>query len=187
MSPVITVGGLHGTGKTTYARELSEALGLRHISAGEIFRELADIRGMTLDELNRTAQTESAIDREVDERIGNEASKGNVVLDGQLTAWMAKDKADLKILLISPKEIRLNRIAMRDGLSLEEAEKRTLGREETEKERYKRYYGIDVSDPSIYDLIVDTNLYPLEEIKKILKNINFFNVSKHVIILIIIL
>jgi cytidylate kinase len=30
---------------------------------------------------------------------------------------------------------------------------------------------MDISDPSIYDLIVDTNLYPLEEMTKILKKI----------------
>jgi cytidylate kinase len=84
---------------------------------------------------------------------------------------MAGDKTVLKILLIAPKEVRLKRIAQRDGLSLEEAEKRTLYREQIEKERYKRYYGIDVSDPSIYDLIVDTNLYPFEEMKKIIKKI----------------
>mgnify|MGYP001041897884 CR=1 FL=1 len=171
MSVVVTVGGLHGTGKTTYARALAEELKLRHVSAGEIFRATADARKMSLDELNRLADSDPAIDREVDEKIKEEAAIGNIVLDGQLAAWMAKDKADLKILLIAPKEIRLARVAERDKLSPEEAEKKTVGREEIEKERYKRYYGIDISDPSIYDLIVDTNLYPLPEMIKILKRI----------------
>ena len=168
---IITVGGLHGTGKSTYARALSEDLGLRHISAGDLFRTMAKTRNITLGELNDLAERDLTIDKAIDERTKEEASKGDVVLDGQLAAWMAKDKSDLNILLIAPREVRLGRIATRDAMSPEAAEKRTLEREEVEKERYKRYYGIDISDPSIYDLIVDTNLYPLEEMTKILKKI----------------
>jgi cytidylate kinase len=171
MNIVITVGGLHGTGKTTYAQALAEELNLRHVSAGDIFRAMAEAKKTSLDELNMLADRDPSIDKEVDEKIKEEAKKGDVVLDGQLAAWMAKDQADLQILLIAPNEIRLGRIAERDNLSLQEAEEKTFGREEIEKERYKRYYGIDISDPSIYDLIVDTNLYPLPEMTKILKKI----------------
>jgi cytidylate kinase len=171
MNLVITVGGLHGTGKSTYAKLLAEDLELRHISAGELFRAVAKEKKITLNEMNKLTDNNPEIDNTIDQRIKQEANKGNVILDGQLAAWMAGDKTVLKILLIAPKEVRLKRIAQRDGISLKEAEKRTLYREQIEKERYKRYYGIDVSDPSIYDLIVDTNLYPFEEMKKIIKKI----------------
>jgi cytidylate kinase len=132
---------------------------------------MAHAKNVSVEELNKVAEADPAIDREIDERMKSEASIGNVVLDGQLTAWMAGDKADLKILLIAPKQVRIKRLAARDGLSLKDTEGKTLGREEVERERYRRYYGIDVSEPSIYDLIVDTNLYPLEEMAKILKKI----------------
>ncbi len=171
MNLVITVGGLHGTGKSTYAKLLAEDLELRHISAGELFRAVAKEKKITLGEMNKITDNNPEIDNKIDQRIKQEADKGNILLDGQLAAWMAGDKTVLKILLIAPKEVRLKRIAERDGMSLAEAEKRTLYREQIEKERYKKYYGIDVSDPSIYDLIVDTNLYPFEEMKKIIKKI----------------
>lgn len=171
MNLVITVGGLHGTGKSTYAKLLAEDLELRHVSAGDLFREVAKEKKMTLDEMNKITDKNPEIDNRIDQRIKEEATKGNILIDGQLAAWMAGDKTVLKILLIAPKEVRLKRIANRDGISLEEAEKRTFYREQIEKERYKRYYGIDVSDPSIYDLIIDTNLYPFDEMKKIIKKI----------------
>ena len=171
MNLVITVGGLHGTGKSTYAKLLAEDLRLRHISAGELFRALAKEKKITLNEMNKLTDINPEIDHQIDQRIKEEAEKGNIILDGQLAAWMAGDKTALKILLIAPKEVRLKRIAERDSISLEEAEKRTLYREQIEKERYKRYYKIDISDPSIYDLIVDTNLYPFDEMKKIIKKI----------------
>ncbi|MEM2941950.1 MAG: AAA family ATPase [Candidatus Bathyarchaeia archaeon] len=167
---VITVGGLHGTGKTTYARSLSTDLGYRHVSAGDLFRMMAEAKGLTLDELNRLAESDPAVDKEIDQRIKDEAARGGVVLDGQLAAWMAED-ADLKILLIAPRDVRIARIAQREQISLQEAEESTLAREGMERERYMRLYGIDVADPSVYDLIVDTNLYPLEEMTQILKRI----------------
>jgi cytidylate kinase len=171
MGIVITVGGLHGTGKTTYAKALAEHLGLRHVSAGELFRRLAEEKNLTLEGLAELAWADHTIDREIDERIIQEAERGDVILDGQLAAWMVDGRADLKILLIAPREVRIRRIAEREKLTFQEAEASTLAREEAERRRYMKIYNIDVADPSIYDLIVDTNLYPLEEMKKILNKI----------------
>jgi len=39
---VIVIGGPHGTGKSTYAKAIAEEFSLRHLSAGEIFRQLAE-------------------------------------------------------------------------------------------------------------------------------------------------
>jgi cytidylate kinase len=106
MNLVITVGGLHGTGKSTYAKLLAEELELKHISAGELFRALAKEKKITLDEMNKITDNNPEIDNKIDQRIKQEANKGNIILDGQLTAWMAGDKTVLKILLIAPKEVR---------------------------------------------------------------------------------
>jgi len=38
---VITVAGRHGSGRTTQAKLLAEAFGLRYVSAGTIFRPRA--------------------------------------------------------------------------------------------------------------------------------------------------
>jgi cytidylate kinase len=94
-----------------------------------------------------------------------------VVIDGQLAAWMAGDNADLKIYLTAPDKVRFERIACRDGLTLQEAEHTTREREAREMRRFKELYGIDVKDLSIYHLIIDTSLLPLEETMKTLKNI----------------
>ncbi|MFQ6076866.1 MAG: AAA family ATPase, partial [Candidatus Bathyarchaeia archaeon] len=48
MGLVVTVSGLHGTGKSTYARALSEAFDLRHVSAGGLFRQIALERGLSI-------------------------------------------------------------------------------------------------------------------------------------------
>ncbi len=164
---VITVSGPHGTGKSTYARALAEAFGLRYVSAGQLFRDLAKERGVSLDDFSRMAAKDPAIDRIIDERTKAEGEKGNVVIDAQLGAWMVRHIADVKVLILAPDEVRFARIAARDSISISEARKLTLNREEIQRLRYKAYYGIDVSDNSIYDVKVDTSPYSIEEAKTI--------------------
>jgi len=167
---VITIGGLHGTGKSTYARALAEAFGLKHVSAGGAFRRLAESFGLTLQELTEKAAGDRGIDEKVDGMVREEALKGGVVVDGMLSAWMAEN-AHVKICLQAPDEVRFKRIAQRDGLSLEEARRLTLEREKAERERYRRYYGIDLGDLSVYDIILNTELLPLKANIKVLTDV----------------
>jgi cytidylate kinase len=163
--PVITVGGPHGTGKSTYASALANALSLRYVSAGEIFRELAKKNTMSLEAFSNRAANDPTIDRMIDDRTKDEARKGNVVIDAQLAAWIVKELADLKMLLTAPDAVRFKRIAEREGVALEAAQRETEVRELIQERRYMQYYGIDVTDLSIYDLKIDTSLHPIEETK----------------------
>jgi cytidylate kinase len=168
---VLAISGLHGSGKSTYARALAEAYELRLVSAGEFFRRIAKERGLTLEQLTEEAKKNVEIDRLIDEMTKQEAIKGNVVLDGQLSAWMSQDKADVKIFFTAPDDVRFGRIARRDKMSIEAAKKQTLMREAIQKERFMQLYGIDPADLSIYDVIFDTNLQSLDENINILKQI----------------
>lgn len=167
MKRVVTVGGLHGTGKSSVADAVAKRFNLRRMSAGVIFRQLAKERELTLEEFSRVAEGDEEIDRLIDDKLREEAEKGNAVIDGQLAAWMAGDNADLKILLIASVENRIRRISERDETDFEYARRETITREGSEKARYLEYYGVDVSDHSIYDIIINTDKYDLEEVIKI--------------------
>jgi cytidylate kinase len=168
---VLAISGLHGSGKSTYARVLSQAYGLRLVSAGQLFRQIAKERGLTLERLTEEAKKNPEIDKLIDEMTKREAEKGNVVLDGQLSGWMTREKADVKIFFTAPDDVRIARIARRDRIPFEAAKKQTLMRESVQKERFKQLYGIDPSDLSIYDVIFDTNLQSIEKNINILKAI----------------
>ena len=64
--------------------------------------------------------------------------------------------------------MRIKRIAERDGTDYEYARRETVTREGSEKARYKEYYGVDISDKSIYDLIINTEKYDLDGVVRIL-------------------
>ncbi|MCK4484887.1 MAG: AAA family ATPase [Candidatus Thorarchaeota archaeon] len=168
MKRVITIGGLHGTGKSSVADLVAKRFDLRRVSAGVIFRELAKKRGLTLEEFSIVAEDDESIDRELDASLKTAAMKGNVLLDGQLAGWMAGDYADFKILLTASLDTRVKRIAERDEVNLEHARLETLNREASEKERYLEFYGVDISDQSIYDLVLNTEKYDLQGVIKVL-------------------
>jgi len=178
-SIVIAIGGLHGTGKSTYAKAIAEDLGLRHVSAGQFFREIAGEKNVSLEDLNELARLDPTMDQFVDRRTREEAAKGGVIMDGQLAAAMAGERADLRILIAAPERIRIGRISERDSISLEEALDRTIRRERAERERYLKCYGIDVTNSSIYDVVVDSSCSTVEETTKILKSVIEDYIAKH--------
>jgi len=165
---IVTVSGPHGTGKSTYAARLAQALGIRHVSAGSLFRRIAKERRLSLEELGERALEDPSIDKLVDERTIAEANKGNVVVDGQLAGWILKERTDLRIYLKAPEQVRLERIAKRDKLTLQDARLQTEQRESVQRERYLRHYSFQVEDRSIYQLVLDTSLGTIEDTAKVL-------------------
>ena len=165
---IITIGGLAGTGTTTLAEELSKRLEIPYISAGFIFREMAAEHGMSVLEFSEFAEGNDDIDKEIDERQALKAkSAENLIVEGRLSAFFV-DNADLKICLITPFDVRSERIAKREEKSVEVAKSEIITREKSEALRYKEIHNIDISNMEIYDLIVNTDSFDPESISEII-------------------
>jgi cytidylate kinase len=154
---LLTVSGPAGSGKSTFAVALAEELGYEHVSGGDIFRSLADERGCSLVEFNRLAEEDDEVDRDLDRRLREIArERDDVVLESRLSGWMAGEHADIKVWLDAPLDVRIERIADREDTDLETARAETVERADSEARRYREYYGIDIEDRSIYDLVLNT-------------------------------
>ncbi|MFZ1897000.1 (d)CMP kinase [Methanoregula sp.] len=153
----ITVSGLPGSGTTSLSRYLAEHHGFTMISAGEVFRECAKEHHMELAEFGRLAEKDPAFDKMIDARQKEIAEKkDNIIVEGRLSGWMV-EKADLRIWLFASIGCRLERIVFRDQIAdIETAKMITLEREHCEAVRYRQYYDIDISDLSIYHLILNS-------------------------------
>lgn len=170
---IITISGKAGAGKSTVARLLSEKLSLKHYSIGDLMRAMAKEKGITLLELNNLAETDKSIDLELDDKLKELGkTKDNFVVDGRLTAFFIPD-ADVRVFLETDDKVRAERI-LKDRREHEKSEdikemvEKIRKREESEKKRYRQYYGVDYSDKKLYNLVIDTTkMIPDEVVEKI--------------------
>jgi cytidylate kinase len=166
---LLTVSGPPGAGKSTTVTALAEAFDLEHVSGGDIFRDLADERGLTAVEFNRLAEEDDQIDRDLDRRLRATAlERDDLLLESRLAGWLAGDAADFRLWLDAPIEVRAARIAEREDKSAETALTETREREESEALRYQEYYGIDIADLSIYDITLNTARWSESEVPDVL-------------------
>jgi len=157
---IIAIAGPIGVGKSTVAEGLAARLGYRVISGGEVFRDLARERGISVTAVNRLAEHDPTLDRELDRRQAELARSGDCVVESRLAGWMVA--ADLKVWLRAPLEVRAVRVARREGLGAEAARADLVERERSEWARYKAAYNIDIDDLSPYHLVIDTTLWTAE-------------------------
>jgi cytidylate kinase len=154
---LITISGPAGSGKSTVAAGLAERLDYDHVSGGDIFRELAAERGLSPLELNKLAEDDDAIDRDLDKRQRElAAERDDLVLESRLAGWMAGDHADFRVWLDAPLDVRIARIADREGKAVDTAREETEERAASEALRYEEYYDIDIDALDIYDLALNT-------------------------------
>jgi predicted cytidylate kinase len=151
------------------ARLLSKRLGIPHVYAGDVYRQQANERGLSLPQLNELAEKDHSIDRELDDRLAEWARKGGVVLEGRLAGFIADEQHvdALKVWLTASDRVRAERVAQREGVEsaaaiLEE----NSTRHDSDAKRYKLIYGYDLDDTSIYDLVLVTDERTPEDIAR---------------------
>lgn len=172
---IITLNGDHGSGKSTIAKKLAEELGYERVYMGQIFRDLAEQKGVTLVNYLKMGETDPSIDREADERMVELSRKNkNLVIESR-TAWHFIPES-LKIYLKVDEEVGAERMFKHlQGESNRSNEDNNINsvddivessrrRKATDNKRYQMYYNIDVYDPKNYDLVFDTTKLGIEDV-----------------------
>ncbi|HNU35243.1 MAG TPA: AAA family ATPase [Methanomassiliicoccales archaeon] len=171
----ITISGMIGSGKTTVCRMLGDILGYRTVISGHVFREMAKEFGMSLEEFGDLAETDPKYDKLIDERLLDVArNEENVILEGRLAGQMLRRNSisAFCIFLDAPLEVRVERVSGREGVDMKAAMEEMRAREASEVLRYRKFYGIDVTDRSIYDMVIDTGpLTPEQVVESIVSRV----------------
>jgi CMP/dCMP kinase len=161
---VVTIGGPPGSGKSTAGRIVARALDLEFRSAGELFRAEGAARGMDVEAFGRYATLHPEVDRELDRAMQALAKPGRL-LEGRIQGALCRRNGVSVhyIVVTASEEERARRVAQRDGQPVAEARERIRTRESSERERYLRFYGIDL-DRERPDLTVDATVPPPQTI-----------------------
>jgi predicted cytidylate kinase len=157
----VVINGDLGSGKTTVSMLLAERLGVRRISIGDLYRDLAAQRGLSALQLNRHAELDDEIDAYVDRVQRDIVRSGERLIVDSRLAWHFFTDARKVHLITEPGEAARRVLGrptdVENYATLEEARRELAARSDSERVRFLSRYGVDKADPRNYDLVVDTS------------------------------
>jgi predicted cytidylate kinase len=165
----VVINGDLGSGKSTVSKLLATKLGIRRISVGDLYRDMAQRRGMTALDLNLHAELDDKIDHYVDQLQSDIATSGEILVVDSRLAWFFFHDA-LKVHLITDATVAARRVLGRPAdtvegySSLDEARQRLAERSKSERIRFLERYGADKTRLRNYDLVCDSTRATPDEI-----------------------
>ncbi len=93
------------------------------------------------------------------------AEGGGVVIVGRGAQVVLRDKPHvLRVKIVGSEPVRVRRVMARAQVDFKEAE-RQVHQSDKERERYlKHFHGADWQDPTLYDLLINTDQLPVEKV-----------------------
>ncbi len=165
---IITLGGRHGSGKSTIAIPLAKKLGFKHYSAGDFLRQMAKEKKIPLLEMVELAKKDPSINEEIDKRTEALGKKeDNFIIDGLLAFHFIPRSYKIFFditLQEAARRIYTNRRSEEKNLSPKHAEDNLRQRVELERRQFLEQYDLDPYDPTNYDWVIDTTNLSQEEV-----------------------
>lgn len=178
---IISFNGQEGSGKSTISLMVANKLGFPHYYMGQIFRDMAKEKGMTLPEFRKICDADPSFDKKVDDYLIQLSKEKNDFIIESRTAWYFIPQS-LKIYLKVDSRVAAERIfnAMSEKNNrenedknldtVENIQKSILQRRKEDSERYFSLYEIHQDEEKNYDFVLDTtNLNINEVFKKVME------------------
>lgn len=160
----IAISGHSGCGNTTATNNVGKALSIEIMNY--TFRDLARVLSLNFEYIQEQALLNPIYDYLTDLWLIREsARKKDVVIGTRLAAWLMD--ADLRIWLYAPLETRARRINSREsekGCTYEQTLYKTLKRDEQNRKRYMRLYGLDIDDHADFDMTINTDKLTADQV-----------------------
>ena len=176
----VIISGPPAIGKTTIAKGIGKEFGLRHLSGGDILKELAQDEGFdtggddwwdTPEGMSFLShrQENSEFDKKVDAKLKKLFLEGNVVITSYTLPWIVE--GGVKIWLAGSMENSARRMTVRDNLSKNDTVKIVQKRYDENKIIYKTLYGFEFGeDLSVFDKVIETDNLDARHVLEIAKS-----------------
>lgn len=164
---VITISRQLGSLGCQIATEISNCLHYKVvwrelINQAAIQAGVPEVALATIDELDLlgirpSTDSRNAYHTAVKEIMHTLAREGNVVIIGRAGQVILRDVDDaVHVRLYAPLDVRIQRIALRHGISAETAKAQIVMSDQSRTRYLKRYYRANWDDPNLYDVMINT-------------------------------
>lgn len=178
---IITITGTPGSGKSTVGKIIAEKLGFKRYYMGQIFRDVAKEKDMTLQEFLISLENNPEAEKEIDQyQVDLGKKEDDFLIEGRVSFTLIPDSIKLFITCDLDeaskrifKDLEDNSENRNEGEGYESAKdlkKQLLIRQETDTKRYKDVYGVDAFNPNNFDIVIDTTTLSIPEVAEQLMN-----------------
>lgn len=179
MKKIICLSGLAGSGKSTIGKQLASLLEVPFLSIGNFTREYATSFQLDINQFQKLAASTQGIDEMIDKRfIELVRNQEKCVLDYRLGFHFIPEA--FHVLLQVEEFVATNRIigrndktdGQKEGIGLEIQIEQIRERNGDMRDRLFRTYGVDFTDETNYDMIIDTtSISATEAVLDIIANV----------------
>ena len=178
---IIRVSGNLGSGKTTLCPMLASYLNYENYYTGDIFRQLAGEKNLSIEEFYKQLKDRPEIEKEVDNRQIELMTKGDdIIVQGRMAPFQPSNPSVQRINVfigVSEEEGTWRQLKRKENRHLSYDQMLEMSRERTrqELERYRTLYGVaNYLDPTCFDVVIDTTNMTIDEaFEALLRNVTF--------------
>jgi len=180
MVTMVTISGHPGSGTSTLVNGLCQNLNWKNLNGGQVFRDMAERQGLSLEEFGRKCKEDDSVDQALDKLLVETMISQNSpeVVESRLSGWWAyKNNLQCpRIWVEVSEEVRAERVVNREGGTIDGQLTLIRERMESDASRYMQFYGIDINSHEPYTHIIDSDEKSAEQVlRDVLKHLEEFN------------
>ena len=157
----VTISGHPGSGTSTLVEGLCSRLNWTKINGGQIFRDMAKERGVTLEEFGQQCMDDDSVDQALDKFLAETmlSAESPDIVESRLAGWWAfkNDMPCPRIWIEVSERVRAERVVNREGGSIEQQVNLIRERMDYDGARYMRFYGIDINSQEPYTCVIESD------------------------------
>ena len=164
----ITISGHPGSGTSTLVEAICQHKGWTSLNGGEIFRQEAKNRNLSLSEFANLCAKDFSVDSQLDEILKSKMVEPNgpKVMESRLSGWWAHllELDCIRLWIDVSETVRAERVVGREGISFEEALSSNSKRTQKDLARYEEMYGLNPEERTPYTHVIDASALTKEEV-----------------------
>ena len=163
----ITVSGHPGSGTSTLVRGLIQHFGWTALNGGDVFRNEASRREMSLQEFGELCKQDLEVDRALDKLLQEKMLEDTAdIVESRLAGWWAYrlEIPCVRLWLEVDEQERAKRVSHREEISIEQALEENRKRSSVDAERFMELYQLLPEQREPYTSLLDATNLGSEEV-----------------------